>query len=81
MSAHVPGDATRSHAPAAGATAHIDPSWSVNDVLMKYPATISVFNAFGVDACCGGAQSLREAAAGDGIDLDALVAALEQVVS
>lgn len=80
MSAQIPGDVTASLAPATGADS-IDPSWSVNDVLLKFPATIAVFNTFGVDACCGGAQSLREAAAEGGIDLASLVAALEKVAS
>ena len=35
---------------------------TVNDVLHCHPETVRVFNAFGVDACCGGARPLREAA-------------------
>lgn len=81
MPSHLPGD--RSEASGATASTHagpisrIDPSSSINDVLLQYPATIAVFNAYGVDACCGGAQSVRDAAAQDGLDLEALVAALD----
>lgn len=84
MSTLLPGDHAshngtqqpRSDAPSP----RIDPAWSINDVLLKYPATITVFNAYGVDACCGGAQSVADAAAQDGIDLAALLAALEGAV-
>lgn len=54
----------------------IMPDSTVNDVLLRHPATVAVFNAFGVDACCGGAASLAEAARDAGISLDALLDAL-----
>lgn len=54
----------------------IDAGMTVNDMLRLYPATVSVLNAFGIDACCGGAASLDEAARRDGVDLDALLNAL-----
>ena len=54
----------------------IDAGMSVNEMLRLYPATVSVLNAFGIDACCGGAASLDEAASRDGVDLDALLSAL-----
>ena len=59
----------------------IDPAWTVNEVLQRHPGTVAVFNAFGIDACCGGASPLSEAARRDGADLDALVAALEAPAS
>ncbi len=55
----------------------LDPDASIDAVLREHPATVAVFNAFGVDACCGGARSLRAAAQEDGVDCCALVAALE----
>jgi regulator of cell morphogenesis and NO signaling len=58
-------------------TRSIDVSTTVNDMLRTYPETVSVFNAFGIDACCGGAASLQEAARRDGVNLAELVAALE----
>ena len=53
---------------------------TVNDVLRKFPETVSVFNNFGIDACCGGAASLEEAARRDGADLGALLDALESAL-
>lgn len=62
-------------------TPRIDPTCSVNEVLRRHPATAAVFNSFGVDACCGGASSLTDAALRDGADPDALYAALEAAVA
>jgi iron-sulfur cluster repair protein YtfE (RIC family) len=56
----------------------IDSRATVNDLLLRYPATIRVFNAFGVDACCGGAATLAEAAEAEGIELAALLEALTE---
>ena len=55
----------------------IDPELSVNDALRLHPSSAAVFNAFGIDTCCGGARSLRVAAREDGTDCCALLAALE----
>ncbi|HEX9106614.1 MAG TPA: DUF542 domain-containing protein, partial [Longimicrobiales bacterium] len=49
---------------------------TVNDIIRLWPATVSVFNAWGIDACCGGAVPVREAAARDGADADALTGEL-----
>ena len=55
----------------------LDPGAAVDAILREYPATIAVFNRFGVDACCGGARTLREAAGDAGADCCTLRAALE----
>ena len=52
----------------------------INDVIKKYPQTISVFNRFGVDACCGGGQGIERTATADGINIVALLDALNEVV-
>jgi regulator of cell morphogenesis and NO signaling len=57
----------------------IDRSATVNEILVQYPTTVSVFNALGIDACCGGDASLDEAARRDGVDVDALLSALETI--
>ena len=57
-----------------------DPILTVNDVVARHPETVAVFNAFGIDACCGGAVPVREAARRDGADPDALLAALAAAV-
>jgi regulator of cell morphogenesis and NO signaling len=59
----------------------IDPTASVNDVISRYPATIPVFNKFGLDSCCGGAAPIDAAARRDGADLGALLAELRRAVA
>jgi regulator of cell morphogenesis and NO signaling len=51
---------------------------TVNEVIASSPATVAVFNAFGIDACCGGAATLEEAAQRDGAELGPLLGALER---
>jgi regulator of cell morphogenesis and NO signaling len=57
-------------------TEPIDSRITVNDAIRRFPATVAVFNDFGIDACCGGAASLSEAAARDGADPAALLDAV-----
>jgi iron-sulfur cluster repair protein YtfE (RIC family) len=57
-----------------------DRTSTVNDLIARHPETVAVFNHFGIDACCGGAVPVREAALRDGADPDALLAALAEVV-
>lgn len=54
---------------------------TVNETIRRFPATVEVFNRFGIDACCGGAAPIREAALRDGADPDDVVAALEHVLA
>jgi regulator of cell morphogenesis and NO signaling len=54
----------------------IPESMQVNEAIRLFPDTVGVFNDFGIDACCGGASSIAEAAARDGADLAELLAAL-----
>jgi regulator of cell morphogenesis and NO signaling len=61
-------------------TNRIPETLTENDAIRHYPETITVFNDFGIDACCGGAVPLAEAARRDGADLDALLAALAAVL-
>jgi len=58
----------------------INTAATVNEILAEHPAAVSVFNALGIDACCGGNASLGEAARRDGASLDALVAALDSLI-
>lgn len=58
----------------------LDPSISVNELLRRHPVVLPVLNAFGVDSCCGGAESLADAAHSAQIPLDALMAGLEAAV-
>ena len=54
----------------------IDATQTVNDVIARHPETVAIFNACGIDACCGGAVPIEEAARRDGAEPDALLAAL-----
>ena len=52
----------------------------VNETLRQFPATTGIFNQFGIDACCGGAVSIREAAIRDGANPDELLNALNVAI-
>jgi regulator of cell morphogenesis and NO signaling len=54
---------------------------TLDEVMANYPATMAVFNGFGVDSCCGSHRTVREAAALDGVDEGALLVALTQAVA
>jgi len=54
---------------------------TVNDVIRLWPATVAVFNAYGIDACCGGAAPVHAAATRDGADPDALLRALLDTIN
>lgn len=49
-------------------TTQLDCKLSVNAVIAQHPATTSVFNAHGIDTCCGGAKSVEDAAREAGVD-------------
>ncbi len=59
----------------------IDSAATVNEILLKYPAAVAVFNELGIDACCGGDASLDEAARRDSANLDKLLAALDTIAA
>lgn len=56
--------------PVTGAT-------TVNDLLLRYARTAPVLSGLGIDTCCGGGQSLEEAARGAGLTLPELLARLK----
>lgn len=58
----------------------IDPAWTVRDVVQRYPASIAVFKAFRVEACCDAGRSLDEAAARAGVTGAILIGALESAL-
>lgn len=67
---------TESQSPAREAV-YIDPSWTVRDVVSRYPAAVAIFKAFKVEACCDAGRPLAEAAERAGISRDVLIEALE----
>src|SRR5688500_14886527 len=52
----------------------------VNDLLVRHAATAPVLSRLGIDTCCGGGQSLEEAARAAGLSLTELLAELEPVL-
>ena len=60
--------------------AEITEEMVINEVIKRYPDTIATFNRFRVDACCGGGQPIKVTATRDGIDVPALVGALNATV-
>lgn len=60
--------------------AQINKASTVDELTLRYPDTIAVFNRFGIDSCCGGGVPLVDAARRDGADFDALLAALQAAV-
>lgn len=53
---------------------------TVNQLIRSHPATVEVFNRFGIDACCGGAATVGAAALRDGADPESLWSALHEVI-
>ncbi|HEY9514504.1 MAG TPA: DUF542 domain-containing protein [Gemmatimonadaceae bacterium] len=66
---------------AARGEGDFDTELTVNDAVARFPATMGVFNRFGIDTCCGGGISIAEAAQRDEIALGELVKALQQAVA
>ena len=56
----------------------IDPAWTVHELVSFRPETAAVLRSYGIDTCCGGTRPLTEAAQAAGLELAALLNALEQ---
>ena len=54
----------------------LDCSLTIAAMLERYPATLDVFNRFGLDSCCGGGLSIEAAAKAHKIDSAVLCSAL-----
>lgn len=52
----------------------------VNDLLRRHANTLPVLSRLGIDTCCGGGQSLEEAARSAGLSLAELLAELQPVL-
>lgn len=53
----------------------------INDVVRRYPKTLKIFKDFKVDSCCGGGFPIEKTARNDGVDINALLKALNQAVA
>ena len=62
------------------ATLKLNPEVQVATVVAEYPATKALFEAFGVDFCCGGKRMLAEAAAEANMPVEVLIRALDVVI-
>lgn len=62
------------------ASVSIDDEITVNELIRQVPETVHVFNEFGIDACCGGAVPVREAAQRDGADVEDVLRALVEAI-
>jgi regulator of cell morphogenesis and NO signaling len=50
---------------------------TVREIALEYPSSIRVFEAYGIDYCCGGRKPLAEACAAGNLAVDEVIAALE----
>ena len=57
-------------------TISIDGTTTVRELVGRYPQTRKAFEDHGIDYCCGGGQSLADAARQRGVELESLLAAL-----
>lgn len=58
----------------------VDGKKTVRELAGRYPQTWKIFENHGIDYCCGGGQSLTDAAGQRGLDLPLLLAALEKAI-
>lgn len=55
----------------------ITPTGTLSEIVTRVPATAAVFARYGLDLCCGGGKTLAFAAQAHGVNLDALLEALQ----
>jgi regulator of cell morphogenesis and NO signaling len=53
---------------------------TVNEVIQRYPGTVTVFDRYGIDSCCGGGLVVSVAAERHGIDVRTLRDELTQAM-
>ena len=51
---------------------------TVREIALEQPTAIRVFEQFGIDYCCGGRKPLAEACAAGNLEIDSVLAALEE---
>ncbi|MGA7859023.1 MAG: iron-sulfur cluster repair di-iron protein, partial [Terracidiphilus sp.] len=51
---------------------------TVREIALEQPTAIRVFEQFGIDYCCGGRKPLAEACAAKSLEIDSVIAALEE---
>lgn len=53
---------------------------TVNETIQRYPDTLAVFTAFGIDTCCGGAVRISDVVKRHGIDPKQLFAEMTRAI-
>lgn len=53
----------------------------VEEVARQHAAALAVFSRHGIDICCGGAKTVREAAGLHGVELNELLGELEAAMA
>ena len=51
---------------------------TVREIALEQPTAIRVFEQFGIDYCCGGRRPLAEACVAGNLEIDSVIAALEE---
>jgi regulator of cell morphogenesis and NO signaling len=51
---------------------------TVNEAIRQVPSAVTIFKRVGIDACCGGALPIGEAAKRHGLDAEALLSEIRQ---
>ncbi len=59
----------------------LDTTMTINEIVARFAETMPVFNRFGMDTCCGGGVTVDEAARRDGIEAEAVYAALHEAIA
>jgi regulator of cell morphogenesis and NO signaling len=54
---------------------------TVAEIARQYPATVAVFEALGIDYCCGGNKSLRDACAKQNVSVDRVLSELADALA
>lgn len=62
-------------------TMSVSKNTTVNEVLAASRQTLKVFNKYGIDACCGGIDTLEAAAKKRKIDLESLIKELNEIIA
>lgn len=62
------------------ASATVDLTLTVNEMMASHPETVAVFNQFGMDTCCGSGVVITDAAHRDGVNLEQLLEALAEAM-
>lgn len=58
-------------------TTKIHDGMTINEAIQVRPGTVAVFDALGLDACCGGSLTIRDAATRHGLDPAVVLRALD----